>query len=187
MATARGSGWFTQVTEFLRRCVGPRRDVASREPADPGRTLVPDPSGPPGPGGRADLTVSPPEERGERPGRVERWRQVLQRWWEGSDSWRDPLDRWWDGVDTGRAPSGPPIERLAADLHRLSAESVRLHADSRMSARAFHLHAAELAYDETLLLACEALGVDTGGATAPLPSIRRLEIEVELTRCGLVW
>ncbi|GAA2754921.1 hypothetical protein [Actinopolymorpha rutila] len=118
---------------------------------------------------------------------LRRWREGLERWWNGADGRRDPLDRWWDSVDSGQVPTRPPIERLAGDLHRLAGESVRLHADRRVSARAFHLHVTELAYDETLLLACEALGVETGTATAPLGSTRRLELEVELARRGLQW
>ena len=118
---------------------------------------------------------------------LRRWRESLERWWNGVDSRRDPMERWWDSVDLGQAPNRPPIERLAADLHRLAGESLRLHADRRVSARAFHLHVTELAYDETLLLACGALGVDTGTATAPLGSTRRLELEVELARRGLEW
>ncbi|MFD2082153.1 hypothetical protein SAMN05421678_101481 [Actinopolymorpha cephalotaxi] len=118
---------------------------------------------------------------------LRRWREALERWWKGADGRRDPLERWWDTVDSGQLPAGPPIERLAADLRRLAGESVRLHADRRVSARAFHLHVTELAYDETLLLACGALGVETGAATAPLGSTRRLELEVELARRGLQW
>jgi hypothetical protein len=118
---------------------------------------------------------------------LRRWREGLERWWDGVDSRRDPMERWWDSVDAGQVPNRPPIERLATDLSRLARESVRLHADRRVSARAFHLHVTELAYDETLLLACGALGVDTGTATAPLGSTRRLEFEVELARRGLQW
>ncbi|MET9018777.1 hypothetical protein ABZV93_02215 [Actinopolymorpha sp. NPDC004070] len=118
---------------------------------------------------------------------LRRWRDALEHWWSGADSRRDPLERWWDTVDSGQVPDGPPIERLAADLRRLAGESVRLHADHRVSARAFHLHVTELAYDETLLMACGALGVETGTATAPLGSTRRLELEVELARRGLLW
>lgn len=118
---------------------------------------------------------------------LRRWREAFERWWNGTDGRRDPLERWWDSVDSGQLPTGPPIERLAADLRRLAGESVRLHGDRRVSARAFHLHVTELAYDETLLLACGALGVETGTATAPLGSTRRLELEVELARRGLQW
>jgi len=80
-----------------------------------------------------------------------------------------------------------PIERLAADLRRLGEESCRLRADPGISARAFHLHVAELAYDDTLLLACRALEVETGAVQTPLPAIRRLELEAELARRGLQW
>ena len=97
------------------------------------------------------------------------------------------FDRGWDGVDVDAQPTHRPIERLAADLRRLGGESIRLQADRRVSARAFHLHVAELAYDDTLLLACEALGVETGALRSPMSSVRRLEIEVELARRGLSW
>jgi hypothetical protein len=64
---------------------------------------------------------------------------------------------------------------------------MRLHSDPRVSARAFRLRAVALAYDDTLLMACRALEVDTGDATSPLPAIRRLEVESELARRGLHW
>jgi hypothetical protein len=80
-----------------------------------------------------------------------------------------------------------PIELLAADLRRLGQESVRLHSDPRVPARAFRLCAVELAYDDTLLMACRALEVETEGATSPLPAVRRLEVECELARRGLEW
>ncbi len=96
-------------------------------------------------------------------------------------------ERAWGGIPPGERPSHPPIERLAADLRRLGRESVRLQGDQRVSARAFHLHVAELAYDDTLLLACAALDVETGAARSPLSGIRRLELEVELARNGLRW
>lgn len=97
----------------------------------------------------------------------------------------DP-DRGW-GLDLELQPTHPPIERLAADLRRLGRESARLQGDRRVSARAFHLHVAELAYDDTLLLACAALGVEPGPVRSPLSGVRRLEIEVELARRGLHW
>jgi hypothetical protein len=96
-------------------------------------------------------------------------------------------DRGWLDVDFDLEPTHPPIERLASDLRRLGEESMRLHADRRVSARAFHLHVAELAYDDTLLMACGALGVETGAVRSPLSGVRRLELEVELARRGLRW
>ena len=96
-------------------------------------------------------------------------------------------DRGWGDVDVDMRPTHRPIERLAADLRRLGQESMRLQADHRVSARAFHLHVAELAYDDTLLMACRALGVETGAVRSPLGGVRRLELEVELARRGLHW
>jgi hypothetical protein len=93
----------------------------------------------------------------------------------------------WNAVAAGVQPAYRPIERLAADLHRLGEESMRLHADRRISARAFHLHVTELAYDDTLLLACRALEVDTCAARSPLSGVRRMEFEIELARRGLRW
>jgi hypothetical protein len=80
-----------------------------------------------------------------------------------------------------------PLEILVADLRRLGREGVRLQQDARVSARAFHLHATALAYDDTLILAAEALGVDTSTARPPLTGMQRLDLEVELTRAGLRW
>jgi hypothetical protein len=93
----------------------------------------------------------------------------------------------WHAATAGVQPAQRPIERLAADLHRLGEESMRLHADQRVSARAFHLHVVELAYDDTLLLACRALEVETQGARSPLSGVRRMELEIELARRGLRW
>jgi hypothetical protein len=96
----------------------------------------------------------------------------------GSDP-RDP--------DKGaNVPGIRPLEVLVADLRRLGREGVRLQTDQRVSARAFHLHATALAYDDTLLLAAAALGVQTK-AHAPLTNLARLDLEVELARAGLRW
>jgi len=92
-------------------------------------------------------------------------------------------------LDADLGPSVPgtrPLEVLVADLRRLGREGVRLQSDQRVSARAFHLHATALAYDDTLLLAAEALGVETK-ARPPLTNVARLDLEVELARAGLRW
>jgi hypothetical protein len=94
-----------------------------------------------------------------------------------------------DPPDPDKGPSVPgtrPLEVLVADLRRLGREGVRLQTDQRVSARAFHLHAAALAYDDTLLLAAAALGVETE-ARPPLTNIARLDLEAELARAGLRW
>lgn len=95
-------------------------------------------------------------------------------------------DRAWPDIEPD-AVTPRPIELLAADLRRLDRETMRLHNDPRVSARAFRLRAVALAYDDTLLMACRALEVDTDGATSPLAPIRRLEVESELARRGLHW
>lgn len=82
-------------------------------------------------------------------------------------------------------PTTLPIERLVADLRRLSEEQdwVR-RAD--VPARRSRLTAIELAYDDILLDCCTALGLDLPG-TSPLSRRQRLDIEAALMRAGLRW
>jgi len=82
-------------------------------------------------------------------------------------------------------PTTLPIERLVADLRRLSEEQdwVR-RAD--VPARWSRLTAIELAYDDVLLDCCGSLGLDLPGAS-PLTREQRLDIEAELMRSGLRW
>ncbi len=94
-----------------------------------------------------------------------------------------------DPSDPDKGPTVPgtrPLEVLVDDLRRLGREGVRVQTDQRVAARAFHLHAAAMAYDDTLLLAAEALGVSTS-ARLPLSNVARLDLEVELARAGLRW
>lgn len=88
---------------------------------------------------------------------------------------------------TQLTPVSPPIERITSDLRRLGAEAYRLHGDQQMWARAFRLRALERAYDDTLLLACQALEIDVGGRDSPLSNLDRIQLEIELSRRGLRW
>ena len=78
-----------------------------------------------------------------------------------------------------------PVERLAADLHRLA-----VHLDTVESSREMHrvarLRAAALAYDDTLRSACRTLEVDVPDGS-PLHPIERLQTEAALAQRGLVW
>jgi hypothetical protein len=87
----------------------------------------------------------------------------------------------------GRASSAshPPVEQIAADLHRLSAHLEAVER-SRELHRIDRLKAAALAYDALLLQACETLEVEIYAST-PLRPLERLETEAALAQQGLVW
>jgi len=80
---------------------------------------------------------------------------------------------------------GQPVERLAADLHRLA-----VHLDTVERSHELHrverLRAAALAYDDTLRSACRTLDVDVP-EISPLPPFVRLQTEAALAQRGLVW
>lgn len=82
-------------------------------------------------------------------------------------------------------PTHPPIERLAEDLHRLSAEQDRVRR-GEVPARQRRLVAIELAYDDVLLDCCVALGLPHCGAP-PLTHDQRLVVEAALLEAGLRW
>lgn len=82
-------------------------------------------------------------------------------------------------------PSGPPIERLVADLRRLSNEQDSVRAGDR-AARHGRLVAIGLAYDDVLLQCCDALELTHPGPP-PLTRQQRHAIEAELLRSGLRW
>lgn len=83
-------------------------------------------------------------------------------------------------------PGGHSVERLAADLHRLSVHLERVERSDEPH-RVARLQAAALAYDAVLLEACRTLEVELPADPAPLPAIGRLETEAALAREGLVW
>ena len=78
-----------------------------------------------------------------------------------------------------------PVERLAADLHRLA-----VHLDTLERSREMHrvarLRAASLAYDDVLLSACRTLEVEVPDST-PLHPVERLQTEAALAQRGLIW
>lgn len=82
-------------------------------------------------------------------------------------------------------PTHPPIERLVADLHRLSAEQDRVRTGD-VPARGRRLTVIQLAYDDVLLDCCAALDLSRPGPP-PLTHDQRLDIEAELMKCGLRW
>ena len=91
----------------------------------------------------------------------------------------------YESAAEGPAPVGRSIEQLVQDLRRLGAEQRRLrHSDP--PAKAARLLSVMLAYDDTLLAACRALGLPRPGQP-PLHNAVRLEIELALTARGLVW
>lgn len=82
-------------------------------------------------------------------------------------------------------PSGPPVERLAADLHRLAVH-LDMVVQSNQPAKAERLAAASAAYDDALLQAARVLEVPAADH-GPLRPLDRLETEAELARAGLSW
>lgn len=93
----------------------------------------------------------------------------------------------WEGPhhDPVAAPQPQSMGRLVDDLHRLEREYLRIER-SDLPARAARLRAVSLAYDDTLLACCHALGLPEP-CERPLSSIVRLETEAELAQHGLVW
>lgn len=84
-------------------------------------------------------------------------------------------------------PQGPPIERLAADLRRISANLDALVAAGPIPGRILRVRSTTAAYDETLLLACRALEVEPAGVRIPMSSEQRLRTEAALANAGLQW
>jgi hypothetical protein len=80
---------------------------------------------------------------------------------------------------------GQPVERLAADLHRLAVHLDTVERSHEMH-RVERLRAAVLAYDDTLRSACRTLDVEVPDSS-PLPPFVRLQTEAALAQRGLVW
>jgi len=84
-------------------------------------------------------------------------------------------------------PQGPPVERLAADLRRISANLDALMVAGPIPGRILRVRSTTAAYDETLLLACRTLDVEPAGTSVPLCSEHRLRTEAALAGAGLRW
>jgi hypothetical protein len=82
-------------------------------------------------------------------------------------------------------PVVPPIQRIAADLRRLS-EHIAAVDSSDQPAKAERLLAAALAYDGVLLDACRTFEVPAPPGL-PLQSLDRLQTEAVLAQHGLEW
>jgi len=82
--------------------------------------------------------------------------------------------------------AGAPLERLVADLHRLSTDLDRVMATVDMPGRVLRLKAFSQAYDDTLLRACTLLEVPVC-SHPPLSDVERLETEAALAQQGLRW
>ena len=97
----------------------------------------------------------------------------------------DRLTRW-NGPRT-RTPStsDPGLERLVGALRRLEQDYSRIQA-SDLPGRATRLRTVALAYDDTLLACCRALGLPQP-ASAPLGPLTRLQTEAALAQSGLTW
>ncbi len=91
------------------------------------------------------------------------------------------------GVTRRPSPvTGPPLEQICADLHRINDEIAKVLGDPKLPARYHRLLAASLAYDAALADACRAVGLDPP-TRRPLPQYVRLETEAALTTHGVQW
>jgi hypothetical protein len=77
------------------------------------------------------------------------------------------------------------LARHAATLTRLT-RRISMLSNPRRTHRGLQLRAACTAYDQTLLLAAEDLGLSPG-LTPPLHSVERLSLEAELVSAGMRW
>ena len=94
--------------------------------------------------------------------------------------WRRPFVR-------AETPWSPPLQRLVADLRRLSTEAVRLCEDASILARGQRLIAVRLAYDMVLMDAARAVLEQPPTYRLPLDRQQRFWLEIELTQAGLDW
>ncbi len=97
------------------------------------------------------------------------------------------LELWCGSYRTPRRSqraTGPGIERLAADLRRLEAEHSRI-AGSDLPARVVRLRGVAMAYDDTLLACCGAVGL--APPASPLSALDRLLTEAALAQQGVQW
>jgi hypothetical protein len=94
--------------------------------------------------------------------------------------------RWWCQGGGGRstAPAGRSLEQLAADLRRLDAEQRTLTCTGA-PVPGVRMRAVSLAYDDTLVACCRAVGVSE--PPTPLTTLDRLQTEAELAMHGLSW
>lgn len=83
-------------------------------------------------------------------------------------------------------PTGPSLERICSDLHRLDVERERLLANPHMPALYHRLLAVSWAYDHALRDACTALGLPAPEHD-PLNQAERITTEAELSAAGLRW
>lgn len=97
----------------------------------------------------------------------------------------DELSRRWRALQPPPAPDPFRTLELQQRLGRLSDELDALGADrSHPFAGGFHVRAALMAYDRTLVEACEIAGVPVPDGD---PATARLLAEVGLTRAGWSW
>ncbi|CAN7362746.1 hypothetical protein [Knoellia sp. LjRoot47] len=97
----------------------------------------------------------------------------------------DRVEAWRD--DRRPRPEPVPVPVLAAQLRRLSDQVQRI-SDSDRPAKALHLRAALLAYDDGLLRACSELGVrPPAGASRGMSREQRFSTESALLASGFAW
>ena len=79
----------------------------------------------------------------------------------------------------------PPLERLAADLRRLTDDLERIEIADPPH-KMVRMRATMVAYDDTLLIACRTL-VSIPPGTGPLDDVERLQTEAALVQQGMSW
>ena len=96
-----------------------------------------------------------------------------------------------EALGVRRAPSrttGPSLQRIVDDLHRLDAElGLLMRGDPRTPALYQRLRAVSWAYDHTLRDACVVVGVPAPDHAPPLDRTERLTTEAQLSAAGLRW
>ena len=83
-------------------------------------------------------------------------------------------------------PNAPPLERLAADLRRLTNDLERIEIADPPH-KMVSMRATMVAYDDTLLIACRSLGVEAPRERGPLDDVERLQTEAALVQQGMSW
>jgi hypothetical protein len=97
----------------------------------------------------------------------------------------DRVEAWRDAQRPG--PEPVPAAVLAAQLRRL-ADQVQRISDSDRPAKALHLRAALLAYDDGLMRACSELGVSPPAkARSGMSRELRFQVESALLASGFSW
>lgn len=97
------------------------------------------------------------------------------------------LWQWRSAHIRAAVPTGPPIQRIAADVRRLQRQRRELLAGGSAPGRRVRIRALDAAYLDALRAACRALDVDPPGVgeMAPGSAPEMVRVESELLARGL--